>query len=545
MKLTVKPTNVWREELFFICLLATVVVFPFSEAFVSIMSALLLLQALVLRSWKHPLAQARTNKSLFLLFSIFALYLIGTIFTNDFHFALYELKKVVFWIITPLAFYLSPRLSDRKFFIVLLVFVISVLLSSLIITFQVLISQKLQLTGFRSAGFISHIRFSYQVVLALILIAWFVVSGRFRMIKGSLYFAIAVFLSLGIFLIVLKSLLGIIAFIGTFGTVLLYYLFRINQRKIRMALFACVVIFMGVPGYYLGNVLADFYTFHDEPVDSMEWYSAAGNRYNHDFENQIRENGYLVYTYLCEDELRQEWNKRSKIDYDQLLNGFPLGVTLVRYLTSLGYRKDSVGISELTDKDVALIEAGVTNYKFDRSGFSIYPRIYETVWELHYYLKTGDPNNKSLAQRIEFVKASLSLIKENPLFGIGTGNWVQKFNEVYDRTGSKLLPEKRGSSHNQYLNYMVKFGIIGFCWILFALLFPFFYEGHRSNFIFILFLLSYAFANFGDSNLETHMGLSFFSFFYVLFLWNSTDEMKRPLVIDGDSFSDRLLPDRN
>jgi O-antigen ligase len=198
-------------------------------------------------------------------------------------------------------------------------------------------------------------------------------------------------------------------------------------------------------------------------------------------------------------------------------------------MASKGFKKDSLGISLLTDADISLIEKGITNYKFKNSRFSIYPRIYETIWELDYYFKTGDPNNKTLAQRIEFVKASFFLIKRNLFFGIGTGNWVIKYNEAYDEMNSKLLPEKRGPSHNQYLNYMVKFGVIGFLWIMFALIVPVFLEKQQRNLVLILFLISIAAANFGDANLETHMGLSFFVLFYSLFLWNSTDNMQNSL----------------
>jgi len=41
-------------------------------------------------------------------------------------------------------------------------------------------------------------------------------------------------------------------------------------------------------------------------------------------------------------------------------------------------------------------------------------------------------------------------------------------------------------------------------------------------------LVAIAAANFGDANLETHMGLSFFTLFYSLFLWNSPDSMNSP-----------------
>src|SRR5690606_36904744 len=119
----------------------------------------------------------------------------------------------------------------------------------------------------------------------------------------------------------------------------------------------------------------------------------------------------LVYVYINENELRNEWNKRSSVKYDDDLNGFPLGSTLIRYLASRGYRKDSVGVNKLTVEDIEMIERGVTNYKFKNHILSLYPRIYETIWEIDQYLRTSDPDDKTLAQRIEFAKASFIIIK--------------------------------------------------------------------------------------------------------------------------------------
>ncbi|MGE0021441.1 MAG: O-antigen ligase family protein [Draconibacterium sp.] len=281
-----------------------------------------------------------------------------------------------------------------------------------------------------------------------------------------------------------------------------------------------------LPLIFVGKVVSDFYNFNDETPEFAEQRTLSGNPYSYDFNNIIRENGTLVYTFICEPELEKEWNKRSNINYSDSINGFPLQSTLIRYMASKGLKKDSAGISFLTDDDIRLIEQGVTNYKFKNSRFSIYPRIYETIWELDYYFKTGDPNNKTLAQRIEFVKASVFLIKRNLFFGIGTGNWKIAYNEAYDEMQSKLLPEKRGPSHNQYLNYMVKFGLIDFFWIMFALIAPVFLEKQQRNIVLILFLISIVAANFGDANLETHMGLSFFVLFYSLLLWNSPYNMR-------------------
>lgn len=531
MILKTEQLNKYRENAFFLFLIISVSVFPFSEALVSIGLGLLLLQALVLQSWKHPTVKWSYSKIVLFPVSIFIVYLIGTLFTSDFSFALYELKKTVFWIVVPLAVFLSPRLSEKRTYLVFFIFILSVTVASFIFAGKLVLNSYFQIAEFRSLSIISHIRFSFQVVLSIIIIAWSLINRDnipFK-INSNLFLGILVWLVF--FLILLKSLLGLIAFIGVLLISILFAIAGAKSVKWKISLSVLLVIAISIPSYFVGTVIRDYYDFSEIEPENAELYTPSGNLYHHDFEQGLRENGHLVYVYVCEEELRQEWNKRSEIKYDDNLNGYFLGSTLIRYLASKGYRKDSVGVSKLTPADIGLIKKGVTNYKFKNHTVSIYPRIYETIWELDYYRRTGDPNEKTLAQRIEFVKASFILIKEHPLFGIGTGNWVLKYNEVYDRMDTQLNKDKRGPSHNQYVNYLVKFGIFGFAWILFALLFPVFRLGHRTNMIFILFLVMYAFANLGDANMETHMGLSFFTFFYCFFLVNSTTQMKNTVTL--------------
>jgi hypothetical protein len=529
MAIYMQRLNLWRENAFFFSLIFTVAIFPFSEALVSISSGLLFIQSIVFRSWLHPSSKKESIVSLLFLLSIFGVYILGVIFTNDFSFALYELRKVIFWIVIPLAFFLSPRLPDHKIYLVLKIFIIAVTVSALIFTFKILLHKYFQVEGVRSIGFISHIRFSFQVVLSLIILAWFFIRRKSLRIEKGQILIIGLILFLTYFLFLLQSLLGIIAFIGTIGVSVVYYLSNIKGKGIRI-LFAVVLLFLiSVPVWFVSDVIIDYYDYEEIDPLRIEHLTPSGNIYEFDFDNKARENGNLVYIYICHDELRQEWNKRNTIKYDDTLNSYPLSITLIRYLSSLGLRKDSAAIAGLTNKDIELIERGVTNCKFKNRFFSIYPRVYETVWEVDNFIRSGDPNNKSLAQRIEFVKASLVIIGERPWFGVGTGNWVLKYNEVYDKMNSRLDKDKRASSHNQYLNYMVKFGIIGFLWILIAILVPVFREGQQKNFVFILFLVSMALANFGDANFETHMGLSFFTFFYCLFLWHSGSLMRKSI----------------
>jgi hypothetical protein len=239
----------------------------------------------------------------------------------------------------------------------------------------------------------------------------------------------------------------------------------------------------------------------------------------HDFENMAVENGHYTYLYICHDEMRAEWNKISTIKYDDVRpNGYPLYDTLIRYLTSKGLRKDGEGIKSLTPQDVRNVENGMANVIFYNKKYSLYPRIYQTVWEYYMYSNTGDPSYQSFSQRIEYAKAAITIIKKNFWFGVGAGNWKEEFRMTYISNNSKLEEGLYASSHNQYLNYMVKFGFVGLLVIMFFIIYPVIKTQSFQDPLFMIFLVFLFFANFADSNFETHMGSSFFLFFYCFFV---------------------------
>lgn len=460
--------------------------------------------------------------------SVFTVYLLGMTITEDVPFALYELKKVVFWVVLPLAFYISPTLIPKRFYNVLIVFGLAVFTATIVAIIRILFKEYFQINGFRDITLISHIRFSFQVLLSIIIATYFLISGSkiFSFKHSNILLLIFMIWMVG-FLIILKSITGIIAFIGTAVVLLFLFIIRIQNKRIMVAVIFFLVFIISAPVFYVAKVWKDFYNTEEVNTEEVDKFTASGNPYYFDFSSQEKENGNWVRLYLCERELRNEWNKKSRMKYDSLdAKGYSYSSTLIRYLTSKGLRKDSIGINSLTKDDIRAIENGIANYIYWDKGISIYPRIYETIWEIDRYRTTGDPNYQSFSQRIEFVKASLLLIKKNPWFGIGTGNWKIKYAEIYDEMNSKLIRENQGPSHNQYLNYMVKFGIIGFIYIFSVLLIPVFRENHRYNLLFWLFIVAIGIVNFGDSNLETHMGLSFICFFYCLFLWHTPEKIK-------------------
>ncbi|WP_348773087.1 O-antigen ligase family protein [Maribellus sp. YY47] len=303
--------------------------------------------------------------------------------------------------------------------------------------------------------------------------------------------------------------------------------------KRRIAGINGLVVIIIFPVWYVMHAVNGFYDIDEKVVAHLELKTAQGNPYKHDTQNPMVENGHYVYLYICEPEMREEWNQVSEIKYDSIGgSGYPVAATLMRYLTSKDLRKDAEGVKALSEQDVRNIEAGMANYIYERR-FSLYPRIYQTIWEYYVFTQTGNANYQSFSQRIEFARAAITIIKKNFFFGVGTGNWKEEFAKAFKENNSKLDESLYASSHNQYLNYIVKFGMLGFIYIMFSLIYPIIKTRRYHDPYFLVFLVFMLVANLADSNLESHMGSSFFFFFYCLFITGP-----------GNYFTEGFLSDR-
>ncbi|WP_170111289.1 O-antigen ligase [Mangrovibacterium marinum] len=318
-----------------------------------------------------------------------------------------------------------------------------------------------------------------------------------------------------------QSLTGII----TLGVVVLVFLLELISRpgsqKVRIGIGTVLILILLIPSIYILKVIGDYYNKDQIDPNTLPAATAEGHQYVHDFSNPFTENGHYIGLYLCEDELKPAWNKRSAYRYQSAdANGNRLSDTLVRYLTSKNLPKDASGIAALDEQDIQNIEAGISNYKLAGAKFSLYPRLYVSVWELDHFFKTGNSNHKSIAQRIEYLKAAWMIWRDNLWFGVGTGNWKEAYREAYQAMGSKMDESQYADAHNQYMAWLVRFGIVGTSAIIILLLWPVIaYRAYQSSLITSLLLIFFV-ANLGDSNLDTHAGGYLFLFFYALFLTN-------------------------
>ncbi len=514
-------TKLFDSNWFFITLLGFAVVLPLSQALVSILGGIILFVAVVDDKWKNKWYRFHLRKSLLFIPAIFLIYLISSVITGRNGNGWYDLQKTLFFLVIPLAFIFGKEINERQKRFVFYTFAFSIVVSIVVALIRWNFAADSENFSVHKIGLISHIRFSFQ----LILIIWFfvfLIQNNFDTlklwVKIGLVTLMVYYLS---FLLFQQSLTGLIAFGASIFFYLILLIFQLKRvYKIIFSILAFSII--SIPVLYVTQVINSFYNIEQVDKNSIAKQTELGNMYKHDFQNPMVENGNYVNLFVCEKEMRKEWNKISNFKYDSIgINGYIVHSTLIRYLTSKGLKKDAGGILALNKQDIRNIESGIANVIYHSRKYSLYPRIYQTVWEYYVYSHTGNANYKSFSQRIEFAKAAISIIKENFWFGVGTGNWKEEFRSTYKKINSNLKEELYASSHNQYLNYLVKFGFVGFLLIMFFLIYPVIKTGSYKDTLFLIFLVFIFFANFADSNFESHMGNSFFLFFYCLFLINS------------------------
>jgi hypothetical protein len=254
-------------------------------------------------------------------------------------------------------------------------------------------------------------------------------------------------------------------------------------------------------------------------VEQLDTHTKLGNPYVFDTDRGV-EDGRYIGLYLSKKELIKAWNERSgkRINHEYEDMYF----CLLRYMTSKDLRKDAEGVSMLTEEDVRNIENGVANYNYIENP-GIKTRIMKIIVAYNNYKRYGDANGSSVFQRVEFIKASLGIIKDNPVIGVGTGDIADAFANYYEETNSKLRPEYRFRSHNQYLAISVAFGVIGLLWYLFSMFYPVFAEKKNRNYLYLVFLFIIAFSMLTEDTLETQIGVTLFAYFNSFLVFGNED----------------------
>ncbi|MBI4932121.1 MAG: O-antigen ligase family protein [Bacteroidetes bacterium] len=479
-------------------------------------------QIILLASWllggdlPSKLIRFLKNKTALVLSSVFILHVIGLSYTTDFTYGLEDVQKKIPLLLLPLIFSTSAPLSKKMLENVLSFFVLSVITASLV-CFYVLLgyTHKQILQPQQASVFISHIRFGLLISLSIFILAYFFFTKKILILKIIIP-ALMVWLIL--FLLMMESATGLVCTAVISVLLILYFIFTSKKIVVKLALIAILIL----PAAYFGNSYLSASKDVSKSLSEtkqLPLLTKNGNSYSHDTISKETENGNYVWLNVCEKELADEWNKKSRIGYGEKdLQRNEIKYTLIRFLASKGLAKDSEGVNTLSEKEIQSIEKGIPNVNYIGL-FNPKARVEKIIWEFNIFLKGGNPSGHSVIQRFEFWKASIGIIKKNILFGVGTGDADIAFADQYNKMNSPLTKEWRLRSHNQFLAIGVAFGIIGIMWFLISLFYPLIKERNYKDYLYVTFFIIAFLSMLTEDTLESQAGATFFAFFNSLFLF--------------------------
>ncbi|PCI98984.1 MAG: hypothetical protein COB15_04795 [Flavobacteriales bacterium] len=468
---------------------------------------------------KEKIKAFYNNKTALIISSIYLLTVLGFFWTSNLEFAIDDLRRKLPIFFIP--FYVSgfSPITKKELHLLLKVFIAGVLISTFWSLFVYLGGLNINIVDKRDLSrFNSHIRFGLAIALTIFFCFYYFFHSQ-TIKKRVLWLGLSCWLITSLFLFSLFT--GLVVFVIT-GVILLF-VFGIRASK-NSIIFSSILVFIALflgGSFFLSSSIKDFNESNIPKTISEKPFTKEGNKYRKDKkteESTLRENGYFVEKHISDKEFSDAWNNRSDINYEALdLKQNIIKFTLRRFITSKGLRKDAEAINSLSLKEIKAIENGVPNHRFlKKNDISI--RIQQILWEHNSYLEGRSFNGHSVLMRWEYWKTAINIIKEDFLFGVGTGDVQDVFNEQFKLNKSRLENKYRLRTHNQFLAYGVSYGLIGLFWFIICLFYPFIKFRLYKNYIYFAFLSIIILSMISEDTLETQAGINLFAFFNTLFL---------------------------
>ncbi len=498
---------------FFGMLLIVVSLF-FSRFLLSIGFIIIITNSILEGNYKKKIQYIKQNNAAFLIVLLLIFHLIGLIYTQNISKGLNDIRLKSF-ILLVLFYGLGTHLSLKRMQTVFKFYVLSAFLASLISIYRFyFISTPAGIEDLRGIAFLGDNL--YQAIFinfAIVLAGYFLINTQ-----NKLPYILAILLFV-FYLFLLNSLTGYVLLFGFIIYNSIFILFKIKniQQKKYILIFSGSMIFISI--IYVSSSIYAFYQKDKIDYHKLPAKTVNDNFYTHDTINQQFENGHYLFLYLCEKELRQEWNVRSNIPFDnQDRKNQQIKYTLIRYLSSKNLSKDSVGIWKLNNKDIENIENGYANYLY-ADNFSMKGRIYLIIWQLDKYFNDHYADRQTISQRAVYMKIAWKIIKDNIWIGVGSGD-VQELTKLYfKKTKSGLSPGYENTVHNQFMYEFVALGIWGGIGFIFIFFYPYFKLKLWNDYLFNAFFLIITLSFFAEFLFETQLGVSFFSVFYALLIF--------------------------
>lgn len=453
--------------------------------------------------WKN----FKNTPSLWMLVGILLLSVLSLLWSTDTAYGLKDLSRKLPFFVIPLVIGTAKPIDKKVGYFLLYVFIGITVLTSAINYYRYNFVLE-SLSDIREMSyFISHVRFSTLTALGVFVSVFLFVEK-----KGYRWLWLLFGFWLFFYTLTSQILNGYVLLFLLLLVSVVYVIWKIKHRPVRFSLMLLILLGFGTVIALIDREVGTYKRKIEVSLDSLETHTVNNRHYLHDLDENARENGNLVWIYVQPDELRKEWNRRSEIDYHGLDHrGQPMFGTLMRYMTSKGLRKDSLGVWSLTEKEIHRIENGVTSIALNRGPKS---KLREFIFQWEMYRSNGDPDGHSLLQRAEHLRVAVWILSQKWLTGVGIGDVPSAFKTAYREMDSKLDAENHHRSHNQFLTIWISHGLIGLILFLGMLVIPMFRKkiNYFTLIVFCTLTVSCVFQDF----LETQAGVTIFGLFYVL-----------------------------
>ena len=359
----------------------------------------------------------------------------------------------------------------------------------------------------RKASFlISHIRLS---ILASVLFFHTLSDKQFHRLVPFVLLTLSLF-----FLYITATISGLLFFL--IGGIT--YLILLKKFRFLFVLFIPPIV-----------VLIYLFPFYYQPSPKPTCYSnetLEGETYAINNSPCYSENGFLTYSCLAEEELKESWNQRTGINIEGVDDrNQPLKHTIIRYLTSKGLSKDASGVFALNDQDIQNIKSGNTNY-LEVSWNALEKRAYQIHFEYTNFQSGGKSVGHSIFQRFYLMNITKNILLQQPLGGIVVTNTRTQFEEEYEKLeiASENMPKQ---PHNQFLTLWLNSGVLSL--IFFLMLLIGLFQQLKGNVHVVgasCFLVIFITSCFTEDTLNTQPGVGISTLFIILFFFLHSTEQK-------------------
>lgn len=489
---------------------------PLSNFMMSVCLLFLGLNWIVEWNWAEKWQRLKLHKSAMLWLLFLPLLCVGFVKDDDALTALDFFVRKLPVCLAPAVVVTSERMTIKELRFVLGMFVLSVLFATV---YSIGFYATHDVVNIREISvFISHIRFSLCIDIAIVLLM-FVVLKMPEIKAFGRWLSVVMLLWLLLYLFVAQTLTGIILL----GVVAVVYCVRLLcakplGRRIRigvgllLSLLSLLIIYVSMLSY-------QYFHIDEKDYVQLDAYTQNHRPYNNDVHSMV-ENGSYVGVYVCEEELRSEWNQRSEMSYDDP----KVAATLIRYLNSLHWRKDSAAVAQLTVRDVQNIEQGIANVEYTRT-FGLKRALYQSFFSLQQYHCYGVVSQSSLLKRWVAWKSSCELIAENPCLGVGLGPHKTLLDQ--QQREHQTMVEPISGSHNQFLTLFLMGGFLLPLAFVIILIYPFIEYKNALGFVYVAVFIVLVGSMMTEDTLETQAGYTLFAVMDTLILYNfntKTDE---------------------